>query len=264
MKHLTTLLLTLLVSGSLWADEGKIPDLQSNSKNSIYLACEAGKKNKISFKPGSYNVNDLLENKIDLTLNKKGKRIIKKGFEYTLKYDKKFYKPMWLVGKIEIPIKYVDPLFDFVAIKIPDKSYDGKRTICTSSNRTLSDFGSFKDKPTYKDKFSDQCHIYEEKVSGNERRLYAWNKRDLGGDRTWAKNIDRETLIYKEYKKTRIIGVGATSSHENYKCYISNLDQINILEINYKDSLKPFEEEWQRLVSEYLLKQKVIEAKNKI
>ena len=62
------------MSMGAWAEEGEISGTQSNSDNSIYLACEAGKKDAWSYKPGPHTIKDLLENKINLTLDKKKKK----------------------------------------------------------------------------------------------------------------------------------------------------------------------------------------------
>ena len=86
MKKLL-LLISLLLATNAWEEEGEISDTQSNSDNSIYLACEAGKKNAWSYKPGPHTIKDLLENKIDLTLDKKKKKMLARGFNSCVRYD---------------------------------------------------------------------------------------------------------------------------------------------------------------------------------
>ena len=245
----------MLMATSAWAEEGEIFDTQPNTKNSIYLACEAGKKDAWSYKPGPHTIKDLLENKIDLTLDKKKKKMIKRGFKQKNNiYDKK----RLLEGKISVPLEYIDKMFDFVAIKILDKSYEDKKTICTSSNTSLTYFGF----AAPVDSFYGSCNAYEEKEGGNGKRFYWWEKRE--GLSQYRKTIDREALVFHAWRGTSFVGGGSTSKSERYKCYISNLDEINKLEANYKNYLKPFEEEWERLLSEFILKEKVINDTNKI
>jgi hypothetical protein len=116
MKRTSLIILSSLIlfAGGVWGEDGEISDTQSNSDNSIYLVCEAGKKEKWTYKPykpGPHTIKDLLENKIDLTLDKKKKKSIKRGFKYESNIS--YYQEAVLDGGARlkgIPVKYIDEM----------------------------------------------------------------------------------------------------------------------------------------------------------
>ena len=142
MKKLT-ILLTMLVATSSWAAENS--DLGWD--NQIYLACEAGKPGAWSYKPWGYTIKDLLENKIDLKLNKKK---LKKGVR---SYERRGVAP---AAGGRVPLSYIDKKFHFVAFRILDKANkDNEKTICKSSHRHLDAFS--------------ECKVYKQTL-----KFYTW------------------------------------------------------------------------------------------
>jgi len=183
-------------------------------------------------------------------LNKKKKKNIKKRFGQELRWTRDPIPTL-------IPINYIDKKFDFIAFRILDKAdKDNTKTICKSSNKHLDVFS--------------ECKAYAQLTGAYHWRSRNWKSCDY----CTADAIHRDTLIYKDQWKTIGFAKDREGNHvtitktNHYQCYVSNLDEINKLAANYKGYIKPFEEEWERHLSEFRLKirldKEAREAKNKI
>ena len=262
MKKLT-ILITMLMTTSAGAAEDQVYDNQSNGDNSLYLACELNKSGS-KYKPGPHTIKDLLENKIDLKLNKKKLKKLKKGFNSDTKGIDQIER-MLNRDSIYVPREYIDKQFLFVAFRILDKAdKDNKKIICKEStvgSSSLSSYMSNMSKPRVGDDYYSSCKAFEQNIDS-----YKWEKKEkrFGRLTTWEEFIHRETLIYLDRLHAPFIVGGGVFEHAYYQCHVSNLEEINKLFANSKNYLKPFEEEWERLISELRLKDEARRAKNKI
>lgn len=238
----------MLIATNAGAAEDQVYDNQSNSDNSIYLACELNKSSS-KYKPGPHTIKDLLENKINLKLDKKKKKNLKRAFGSELR--SKYSKERILDGTSDPSLEDIDKQFDFVSLKILDKANtNNKKTICQNSNSYLGSYSSS----------SYGCKAFEQDVKFYEWKEESYVSSYIKWDREY---INRETLIYSDLHRTTI-NKSSVSRNKYYQCYISNLEELNKLSDNYKDYLKPFKKEWDRLVSEFLLKEEAIKDNNKI
>ena len=92
---------------------------------------------------------------------------------------------------------------------------------------------------------SNRSYGYEEYSSSNGYFIKSSNR------------LDRETLSYYTKNESNL---GSTT--HKYQCYLSNKDEINILQEKYENFLKPLQDEWEKHVNEWIPKEK--EQRNKV
>ena len=206
------------------------------NSDSIYLACEReSSENKIE---------DLLNNKI-LQLDRKIKKDVESRFKYVVRYgsDKKLDE--MLAGKSKIDITQMGRYrknWYFLGKKISTYVDDQNRVLQCNSlvGKEINDLEN-----CYYLSKSNRSYGYEEYSYSNGVFISSSNR------------LDRETLSYYTKNESNL---GSTT--HKYQCYLSNKDEINILQEKYENFLKPLQDEWEKHVNEWIPKEK--EQRNKV
>lgn len=208
-----------------------------------YLACEReSSKNTIQ---------DLLNGKI-LELKKKEKRTIKwKLNSDVIAKMAVSDKQNMINGMSKVPLKqFTDKNsknFGFLGIKIYGYVDGQNRSkICTSSK-----YGNINQ--------PDICKFFEKDTSH-----FLYKKIDNKNTLTIKElSLNRETLIFADIT-TRPESSLFYEPRYRYKCFISNKEELDILQEKYIDFIQPLQDIWNENVNEFFLNEAKQEAKNKI
>ena len=208
-----------------------------------YLACER--------ESSKNTVQDLLNGKI-LELRKKEKRTIKRKLNSGIIAKMAVSdKQNMIDGSSKVPLKqFTDndsKNFGFLGVKIYGYVDGQNRSkICTSSK-----YGNLNQ--------LDICKFFEKDTT----HFFYKNTYNSNTITIKSLSLNRETLAFADYTTRPQSSLFYEPSYR-YKCFISNKEELDILQEKYIDFIQPLQYLWNENVNEFFFNETKQEAKNKI
>ena len=220
--------------------------IYSSNDDGVYLACAASDDWR---KAGTFNIKQLLEMKIPISLTKKNKKKINKIFNKNKKLATSYriFDPEKMLDSSNTILDITDIYSDFKFLGIKVNKSESGANIC------VDHFGEYniKFRPG---EYSSYCAPF---IADRHGETYT-HKEDSGFVKQLFRLSRAEPIDYSQSYKD--IYKDGSYTLEWYQCSLSNFNEIEIMRKNYNEIIDPFLNEYDLLLDE--VRKLVVPSKN--